>query len=680
MRDRGLSDSKSKELELKIEIIRLNKIIQALMDRAESGAGAQGSDYRLFQASITLEDPVRTRKAELEVAVADNEKINRALSVSEAKYRDLFQTTRDAILILDPSSGSFLSPNSGALEMFGAKDEAEMISRKPWEFSPERQPDGCPSAEKARKMIKVALRDGSNFFEWMHTRLDGTQFPADVLLTRAVCGDETLIYATVRDISERKQTEDRIALMARDDALTGLPNRRVFVEVLQQTIARAQRHGGSFAILILDVDHLKDVNDTLGHPVGDLLLVAIAERLKASVRVIDTIARFGGDKFAIILTGICDPVDAALVSDRLLDATRDSLTVEQAVDLADLAANKILNAVSDLFELQGNRIYSGTTIGIVVYGSDSLDAEAMLSRADIALTRAKSEVRGSYKFFDEAMDLEVRSRVRLSAEIRAAIALDQFFLMYQPQVDIKTNRIVGLEALVRWNHPTRGVVGPGHFIPAAEQNGLIVPLGLWVMREASRQTKRWLDAGIAPPRVAINLSGVQFKKPLELEKNIAMVLAESDLPAQHLELELTESVLMEAAREHNDVLVRLRKSGHHIAIDDFGSGYSSLAYLCRYPVDRIKIAQSFIAGIGKVAQNDVIVRTALRLARELKLEVVVEGVETAEQFKILKSWGCRIVQGYYFARPQPVQDVTSLLRIGGVGPGHTVLTHIAPSV
>lgn len=253
--------------------------------------------------------------------------------------------------------------------------------------------------------------------------------------------------------------------------------------------------------------------------------------------------------------------------------------------------------------------------------------------------------------------------------MRAGIALEQFFLMYQPQVDIETGRIVGLEALVRWNHPSRGLVGPGHFIPAAEENGLIVSLGLWVMREASRQTRQWLDAGIAPPRVAVNLSGVQFKRPLELEKNIAMVLAEFGLPAQLLELELTESVLMEAAHEHNDSLVRLRKMGHHIALDDFGSGYSSLDYLCRFPVDRIKIAQSFIAGVGKVAQNDVVVRTALGLARELKIEVVVEGVETAAQLKILKAWGCRIVQGYYFARPQTVEDATALLRIGSVSPG-----------
>jgi EAL domain-containing protein (putative c-di-GMP-specific phosphodiesterase class I) len=248
--------------------------------------------------------------------------------------------------------------------------------------------------------------------------------------------------------------------------------------------------------------------------------------------------------------------------------------------------------------------------------------------------------------------------------------------LYQPQVEIDTGRIVGLEALVRWRHPTRGIVGPGEFIPAAEEGGLIVALGRWVMRAACHQTKQWFEAGIAPPRIAINLSAVQFKIPLELEDDIAEIIAESGLPPRLLELELTESVLMEASRGRNDALLRLRKMGLRVAIDDFGSGYSSLDYLRRYPVDRIKIAQTFIADIGVVSGNDAIVRAALGLARELNIEVVVEGVETAAQLKLLKAWGGRIVQGYYYARPLPVPEMTAMLRIGKITPARAKLVEL----
>jgi EAL domain-containing protein (putative c-di-GMP-specific phosphodiesterase class I) len=264
------------------------------------------------------------------------------------------------------------------------------------------------------------------------------------------------------------------------------------------------------------------------------------------------------------------------------------------------------------------------------------------------------------------MDTEVRDRVRTNTELLEAIALEQLFLVYQPQVGVATSRIVGLEALVRWHHPSRGILGPSEFIPQAEQSGLIVPLGQWVIRAACRQTRHWLDAGIAPPLIAVNLSGVQLKSSLTLANDIAAIIAEFDLPPTMLELELTESVLMEVSQEHNELLLRLRRAGHRIAIDDFGSGYSSLEYLRRYPVDRIKIAQAFIADVGIVSGNDAVVRAALGLARELDIEVVVEGVETKTQLELLKAWGCRIVQGYYYARPILPSEVTGHLLVGKI--------------
>jgi len=256
--------------------------------------------------------------------------------------------------------------------------------------------------------------------------------------------------------------------------------------------------------------------------------------------------------------------------------------------------------------------------------------------------------------------------VAMTTELREAVEKNQLFLMYQPQVDIATGCIVGLEALVRWRHPKQGTLGPGKFIPLAERTGLILPLGSWVMHAVCRQIRQWLDAGIALPPTAINLSGVQFKDAMQLENELAASLAESGLAASLLDLELTESVLMTASREHNDLLVRLRKAGHRIAIDDFGSGYSSLDYLRRYPADRLKIAQTFTADIGRASGSAAIVRAALGLARELGLEVVVEGVETPVQLELLKAWGCRTVQGYYFAKPLHVAEMTATLRIGKI--------------
>ena len=617
--------------------------------------------------------------------VTEHRRIGDALRASERKYRNLFEHTLDAIMTLDPSTGTFLSANLGTVKLFGTKDEEEFILGTPWDHSPEWQPDGSASVEKWHEMIETAIREGSQLFEWTHKRIDGVEFPADVLLTPVVYGEETLIYVTVRDVSERKRAEEQIRRMARYDKLTGLVNRQVFVEALEVAVARARRDGRCFALLYLDLDHFKDVNDTLGHPVGDLLLIAVAARLRASVRELDTVARFGGDEFAVLVSDIEEPADAATVSSRLLATIAEPIAIQEAAAAAAAAAaagvtDKILHAISEPYSIQGNEIRSGATVGIAVYGPDIPDIETMLSHADVALYRAKSEARGTYRFFSDAMDTEVRARVALGTELREAIASDQLFLMYQPQVELDTGRIVGLEALVRWHHPTRGTVGPGYFIPEAERNGLIVPLGHWVMREACHQAKKWLDAGIAPPLVAVNLSGVQFKRPLDLEKDIAAILAESGLPARSLELELTESTLMEASREHNDLLLRFRKAGYRIAIDDFGSGYSSLDYLRRFPVDRIKIAQSFMAEVGQEPGNDAIVRASLGLARELAIEVVVEGVETAAQLELLKGWGGRVVQGFYFSRPLAVPELTELLRIGKITPTPVGMVNIAAPV
>jgi diguanylate cyclase (GGDEF)-like protein len=450
--------------------------------------------------------------------------------------------------------------------------------------------------------------------------------------------------AFVRDITERKQSESYIHHLARHDGLTGLPNRHVFVDAVGDAIMRTRRDGKVLAVLYLDLDHFKDINDTLGHPVGDLVLKEVAARLLAEARATDTVARFGGDEFAILQAGLADAGDAAAFAER------------------------ILASLSAPFFLDGNEIRTGTSVGIALYDAANGDVEKLLTQADVALYRAKAEGRGTFRYFTESMDVEVHTRVRLGTELRHALAAGQLFLVYQPQVEVSSGRIVGVEALLRWQHPERGLISPSEFIPIAEKTGLIVAVGQWVLREACRQARSWLDAGIAPTLMAVNLSGLQFKSPHELESRIAQVLAESGVAPQNLELELTESMLMDASQEHNDVLLRLRASGLRLAIDDFGTGYSSLDYLRRFPVDRIKIAQNFIAEMTSNNGDAAIVKAALSLARELHLPAIVEGVETAEQLALLRAWGCLEVQGYYFARPMLPDAIAQLLRVGVIVP------------
>jgi diguanylate cyclase (GGDEF)-like protein len=475
-------------------------------------------------------------------------------------------------------------------------------------------------------------------------RWRGGDWSARAGATSGIPEFDDLSSAFDRMAAEVSAREADISEMARSDALTGLPNRRAFVDALEQALARARRGEQGFAVLYLDLDHFKDVNDTLGHPVGDLLLQAVAQRLRASVRETDMVARFGGDEFAVIEADIREPADAAVLAD------------------------KLLRTISEPFSLRGNELRSGTSVGIAIFGPQASDAETLLSDADIALYRAKSEGRGTYRFFTDAMDDDVRTRVTLGTELRVAIESGQLFLLYQPQVDIETSRIVGLEAVVCWNHPGRGVIGAEEFVPMAEQSGLIVSLGHWVMREACRQTRTWLDAGMDPCVIAMNVSRLQLKTPLELERDIAAIVTETGLTPNRIELEVSESVLMETSRDHNDALVRLRQSGLHLAIDDFGTGYSSLGYLRQFSVDRIKIARLFIKALPAAADYAAIVKAIISLALALEINVIATGVETAEQLGLLKVWGCREAQGSYIAPPLPPEAVAELLQRGRVAP------------
>ena len=441
------------------------------------------------------------------------------------------------------------------------------------------------------------------------------------------------------DISDRLEAEQRIHHMAQHDFLTDLPNRYAFGEMLEGELDRVGRAGGAVAAMILDLDHFKDINDAYGHAVGDGLLVAVARRLRGRLRKSVGLARCGGDEFGIVPTGLA------------------------GVDTASDLAQELLEAFRAPFALRGQEIYVSASVGIAVYPPGPSDAKSLIKRADMALYRAKADGRDSFRFHEQQMDREVRRRMWMGQELRGALERRELYLEYQPQVSVTTGEIVGLEALLRWRHSARGQVPPESFIAAAEASGLIVPIGEWVLAEACAQARRWHERHGLSLRVSVNLSPVQFRDS-RLVDTVEEALAESGLAPELLELELTESILMRAGPAVESAMARLKELGVRFALDDFGKGYSSLEYVRRLCLDRLKIDRSFVQGIGNGTPDPVIVSLVNVLGRKLGLEVIAEGVETASQLDFLTGEGCHQVQGFFFSRPLPPGEVDRLLREG----------------
>jgi diguanylate cyclase (GGDEF)-like protein len=436
--------------------------------------------------------------------------------------------------------------------------------------------------------------------------------------------------ATHEDITDRQRAEERIVHMARHDALTDLPNRLMLRERLDHELKRVKR-GECLAVLCLDLDHFKSVNDTLGHPIGDELLKVVAERLRRCTREPDTIARLGGDEFAIIMTGMERPTDAVALAKRI----RESITKPYHVD--------------------GHQILADISIGISLAPMDASEPDQLLKNADMALYGAKGDGRGTYRFFEPEMDSRMRARRDLEMDLRSALVNAEFELYYQPLVNLKTNEITAFEALVRWNHPVRGLISPADFIPVAEETGLIIPLGEWVLRRACDETAKWP----AHIKVAVNLSPAQLKSR-NLTQLVVSALAESGMAPNRLQLEITESVLMHNTFNTLATLHQLRKLGVQIAMDDFGTGYSSLSYLRSFPFDKIKIDRSFIQDLANGAEPLAIVHAVAGLAKSLNMISTAEGVETQQQLDQLQSVGCTEMQGYLFSHARPAADIVRL--------------------
>ena len=438
----------------------------------------------------------------------------------------------------------------------------------------------------------------------------------------------------------RLQTQSRLAYMAEFDALTGLPNRNLLQDRLAQAVAQVHRRAEHGAVLFIDLDRFKLINDTLGHHLGDALLVEVGERLKRCVRGGDTVGRVSGDEFGVVLSGVARIDDAAIV------------------------AQKILGALAEPFDLEGNEAYVTASIGISVFPADGEDAEMLLKNADLAMYRAKEMTRNAYCFFTAEMNRRSVAKLQLNTDLRRAIERGEFVLHYQPKVELREGRLLGAESLLRWNHPSRGMVQPDEFIPALEDSGLILPVGEWALREACAQLRRWQAMGVSTLPVSVNLSAKQFHRP-DLDALVRRVLADEGVAPELIELEITESCLMSNPEEAVRLLAGLRDAGLMISVDDFGTGYSSLSYLTRLPLTALKIDHSFVRDAAVSREAASIVRAVIDMAHNLEFTVIAEGVETHDQVAFLRRHGCDVGQGYLFGRPVPAEQLTPRLGVPG---------------
>ncbi len=543
----------------------------------------------------------------------------------EASFRLLFDGNPMPMWLYDPSDLRILNVNDAAVAHYG-------YSRA--RFQSMTLPDLWVGDEKEihRDAAKSVVEKYQPDRTWRHIKADGGEIEVLIYARRVPFGRMHAILVAVVDVTERKQAEARIAYMAHHDALTDLPNRVLFHEQLNELLARV-RHGESLAVYCLDLDHFKGVNDSLGHPMGDALLQAVAQRLRKCLRDSDLVARLGGDEFAVVQYPLGSPNEASKL------------------------AGMLIETVSKPYEVHGHEFVIGASIGIALAPGDGHEADGLLRNADIALYRAKAEGRGTAHFFEPEMDRRIQARRMLELDLRKAFANGEFELFYQPLISLNTNTVNGFEALLRWRHPERGLIAPGEFIPVAEEIGLIVPLGEWVLRTACTEAMRWPGE----LKVAVNLSPAQFRNR-GVVNAVLTALAYSRLSADRLELEITETVLLGETDANLATLHQLREIGVRISMDDFGTGYSSLSYLRCFPFDKIKIDRSFVRELSERPDCVAIIRAVAGLGSSLGIATTAEGIETIEQLECVRAEGCTEVQGYLFSPPRPASELDDLMR------------------
>ncbi len=549
---------------------------------------------------------------------------------------NVFQHITEGVLVAD-ANGRILRVNRALCDMVGYREQELIGLTRPPYRSGEHPPVFY------QQLWDTLLKQGIWEGEIWNRRKDGEIFPTwqTLVAIHDEAGRPSQYVSVMRDITEQRRSEQRIHRLAYFDNLTGLPNRELFFDRFDHAIQRAQRQRQHLALLFLDLDRFKDVNDSLGHPVGDTLLKAVATRLRQLVRGEDTIARLGGDEFTI-----------------LLESAGNHRSIEQI-------AHKVVQALSQPFELGGHHLHIGTSVGISLYPDDGDDATALVKHADAAMYQAKASGRNNFQFYSAALSTRTSERVALEGRLHRAIQNQEFLLHYQPQFTAD-GRIVGVEALIRWDDPVEGLIAPNRFIPLAEENGLIIPIGEWALRAATGQLRAWQLEGAPPMRMSVNLAGPQIVRG-DIVSTVSSVLEETELAANFLELEITETFVMEHVDQTVGILNDLRNLGVRIAIDDFGTGHSSLATLKRLPADTLKIDRAFVHDIPQDRNDMAIARAVLAMGRELQLETVAEGVETEAQRAFLSREGCDYFQGFLYSRPLPAAEVAMLWQDTTVG-------------
>ncbi len=553
------------------------------------------------------------------------------------KLSRVLEQTADAVMVTDRDGViEYVNP---ALETMTGYSRAELVGRKPSVFR-----SGIQDEAFYRKMWGTILA-GEIFSDVLvNRRKDGSLYYEEKLISPIKDGEGNITHfvATARDITERMAAQVRLAHLAHHDALTELPNRALFLDRLKQALARARWHGRLVAVIFLDLDRFKVINDTLGHDIGDRLLQQMSARLQSGVRERDTVARLGGDEFAILLDDMADQSDVGLI------------------------ARKVLDALAPSFDLDGRELYVTASLGVSLYPNDGDAAATLLKNADTAMYRAKESGKNNYQFYSADMGMQALERLTLESSLRRALERNEFTLLYQPQVDARSGAVLGVEALLRWRHPEFGLIGPLQFIPLAEETGLILPLGEWVLATACEQLHAWRVAGWNDLRLAINLSVRQLNDP-GFPALLQRVASQPGCDLGRLDLEITESAFMQNARTALENIKAARGLGARLALDDFGTGYSSLSYLQRFPIDTLKIDRSFIRNLPDNDEGAVLTEAILGMARGLRIEVIAEGVETAAQRDFLSARGCHHMQGYLFGRPVPAAEIVRRVQLPGNG-------------
>ena len=560
------------------------------------------------------------------------QRVLETLRESEERHRQLIDHSPEAYLVNDGSVFTFVNP--AGLRLLGAHSSEQVIGRSPIEFiAPEYR-----AIVRQRVAHGFATMRPNVVMEMKWLRVDGSEVDVETTTVSFTSDGKSHLQLIARDNTARKQYKNELEQLATQDVLTGLPNRAVLRDRLEQGVARWTRQGQGAVVAFLNLDHFKDINESFGHSIGDQVLAAIGRVLKAGVRRNDTVARIGNDEFVLVLEEIGEDKLHALLQRLLENMGQPIKTLREEITVS-------------------------CSVGYCRFPADGASADALLNAADTAMYRAKDLGRATISRYDSGMQNVASERMTMERGLRLALAQNEFVLHYQPKLDLASGRVVGLEALVRWQHPEQGLVPPVRFIPVAEETGLIVPLGDWIMRSACTQAAAWQRAGWAQMPVAVNLSARQFLQP-DIVARVAAILEETSLRPDLLELELTESLSMDSPEKSIAVLGALKALGVTLTLDDFGTGYSNLSYLKRFPLDKLKLDQSFVRDIAQSSEALAISQAVITLAHGLHLTVVAEGVETEEQLMLLRSQGCDEMQGYFFSKPLPVALCTELLTSG----------------